>query len=363
METFVDSAMTKHVIGALTEVSTRLSEQQKQIESLLAEATANAVHILDETSKFEENHLRRLKEIEEVVAKQSLDRQSNTISVHSRLEMLQAQINDQLTNTMADLLKSKESEESETKVLRLKVEDASSGFKEQVSSQKSLIEASRLQTSTNASTIEASRAATETAVNKLPVNVETMKTEYSAKSKRRVKEVSKCISAMVDVVEDVNAQAQEVLKSQVDALDQQRNRQSEWTTTFGASLEEGQRQAEEETKQIDEQLERLVQDENVFATEEITKNIPTGQTPKRRTFKFGGHDSILRTRDPNVIVEEFEENYQLNDSILQAFDAEDLDNSISSDVSAATADSGRPGSRATSRDPVGGPRAALKPVN
>ena len=84
--------MTKHVIGALTEVSTRLSEQQKQIESLLAEATANAVHILDETSKFEENHLRRLKEIEEVVAKQSLDRQSNTISVHSRLEMLQAQV-------------------------------------------------------------------------------------------------------------------------------------------------------------------------------------------------------------------------------------------------------------------------------
>ena len=63
------------------------------------------------------------------------------------------------------------------------------------------------------------------------------------------------------------------------------------------------------------------------------------------------------------IVEEFEENYQLNDSILQAFDTKDLDNSISSDVSAATADSGRPGSRATSRDPVGGPRAALKPVN
>ena len=91
-----------------------------------------------------------------------------------------------------------------------------------------------------------------------------------------------------------------------------------------------------------------------------------GQTPKRRTFKFGGQDSILRTRDPNVIVEEFEENYQLSDSILQAFDAEDLDNSVSSDVSAATADSGRPGSRATSRDPIGaegGPRAAFKPVN
>lgn len=119
-------------------------------------------------------------------------------------------------------------------------------------------------------------------------------------------------------------------------------------------------------KQIDGQLERLVQNENVFVTEEIAKNTPTGQTPKRRTFKFGGQDSILRTRDPNVIVEEFEENYQLSDSILQAFDAEDLDNSVSSDVSAATADSGRPGSRATSRDPIGaegGPRAAFKPVN
>ena len=91
----------------------------------------------------------------------------------------------------------------------------------------------------------------------------------------------------------------------------------------------------------------------------------SGQTPKRRTFKYGGHDSILRTRDPNVIVEEFEEAYELSDSILHPYDADDLDNSISSDVSAATADSGRPGSRAASRDPVaiGGARAALKQIN
>ena len=68
-----------------------------------------------------------------------------------------------------------------------------------------------------------------------------------------------------------------MVKSQLEALDQQRVHQSEWTTNFGASLEEGRRKAEEELKQIDGQLERLVQNENVFVTEEIAKNTPTGE--------------------------------------------------------------------------------------
>ena len=92
LETYVDSAISKYVVNTLTEVSTRLAEQQKQIEQLLAETTENAVRILDESSKFEETHLRRLKEIENVVASQSVDRQKTTLAVHSDLETIQAQV-------------------------------------------------------------------------------------------------------------------------------------------------------------------------------------------------------------------------------------------------------------------------------
>jgi len=359
LETYVDSAMTKYFLNTLTDVSTRLSEQQRQIETLLSEATASAINILDKSAKFEETHLQKLKEIEEMAESQCQERQKTTLSTHSDLQNIQAQI----AKTLSALMKSKEDDESQTKVLRLKVDDASNGFSEDVSKHRSCVEDFKAQISSNSSSVESTRAAIESSVNQLPANVETVKTEYAAKSKRRFKEVSKAVSATIDVVEDVNAQAQEVLKSQVDAFDQQTKSQQQWTTTFSAAIEDEQKKSEEQLKQIDGHLARLVQDENVFVTEEISKNVPTGQTPKRRTFKFGGHDSILRTRDPNVIVEEFEENYQLSESILQPFDADDLDNSISSDASAATADSGRPGSRAASRDPVGVSRAALKPVN
>merc|ERR1711873_256677 len=58
----------------------------------------------------------------------------------------------------------------------------------------------------NANKVEQTRAAVESGVNQLPENVETMKTEYAAKSRRRFKDVSKAISATVDVIDDVNTQ-------------------------------------------------------------------------------------------------------------------------------------------------------------
>ena len=63
--------MTKYVVNTLTEVSTRLTEQQKQIERLLEKATASTAEVLDRTAKFETDHLERLKEIEEIVESQS----------------------------------------------------------------------------------------------------------------------------------------------------------------------------------------------------------------------------------------------------------------------------------------------------
>ena len=84
--------MAKYVISTLTDVSARLSEQQQQIETLLEAATANAVDVLDKSAKFEENHLRRLKEIEEAVGEQSDGRQKTTLSIHSDLENIQAQV-------------------------------------------------------------------------------------------------------------------------------------------------------------------------------------------------------------------------------------------------------------------------------
>ena len=67
------------------------------------------------------------------------------------------------------------------------------------------------------------------------------------------------------------------MKSQNEALDQQMSSQRQWTTTFGAAIEDQRREAAEGAERIDGQLERLVQDENVFATEEIAKNMPTGE--------------------------------------------------------------------------------------
>ena len=68
-----------------------------------------------------------------------------------------------------------------------------------------------------------------------------------------------------------------MLKSQCEALDRQSASQQQWTTTFNSTVEEQRQKSEDDLKEIDERLERLVQDENVFVSEEITKNVPTGK--------------------------------------------------------------------------------------
>ena len=84
--------MAKYVLATLTQVSARLTEQQLQIQTLLDNATANASEMLDKTAQFEEDHLRRLKEIEDIVGAQSADRQRTTMSMHADLEKVQAQV-------------------------------------------------------------------------------------------------------------------------------------------------------------------------------------------------------------------------------------------------------------------------------
>ena len=71
---------------------------------------------------------------------------------------------------------------------------------------RSSVEESKSQLVSNEAIVEESRAAVESNVKQLPDNVETFKTEYAAKSKRRFKDVSKSISSTVDVVDDVNTQ-------------------------------------------------------------------------------------------------------------------------------------------------------------
>ena len=70
---------------------------------------------------------------------------------------------------------------------------------------RSCFEEAKTEVSTNATTVESTRVGIESAVNELPAKAETLKTEYAAKSKRRIKEVSKSVSATIDVVEDVNS--------------------------------------------------------------------------------------------------------------------------------------------------------------
>jgi len=100
LETYVGSAMAKYVLATLTQVSARLTEQHLQIQTLLDNATANASEMLDKTAQFEEDHLRRLKEIEDIVGAQGADRQRTTMSMHADLEKVQAQI----AKTMAELM-------------------------------------------------------------------------------------------------------------------------------------------------------------------------------------------------------------------------------------------------------------------
>ena len=94
LETYVGSAMTKYVINTLTDVSTRLAEQQQQIQTLLEKATASTVEILDRTAQFETSHLERLKEIEDVVGAQSVERQRTTVALHADLQKVQAEVGD-----------------------------------------------------------------------------------------------------------------------------------------------------------------------------------------------------------------------------------------------------------------------------
>ena len=68
-----------------------------------------------------------------------------------------------------------------------------------------------------------------------------------------------------------------MLKSQFEALDRLTASQQQWTTHFSSTVETHRQEAEEDLKQIDGRLERLVQDENSFVNEEITKNVPTGK--------------------------------------------------------------------------------------
>ena len=68
-----------------------------------------------------------------------------------------------------------------------------------------------------------------------------------------------------------------MLKSQFEALDRLTASQQQWTTNFSSTVETHHQEAEEDLKQIDGRLERLVQDENNFVNEEITKNVPTGK--------------------------------------------------------------------------------------
>ena len=84
--------MAKYVINTLTDVSSRLAEQQQQIQTLLDRATASTVEILDRTAQFETSHLERLKEIENIVGAQSAERQRTTVALHADLEKVQAQV-------------------------------------------------------------------------------------------------------------------------------------------------------------------------------------------------------------------------------------------------------------------------------
>ena len=62
---------------------------------------------------------------------------------------------------------------------------------------------------TDAGNVEQSRATIVAAVDQLPDNVASFKTEYAAKSKRRLKDVTKSITSTNDVVDDVNTQVRE----------------------------------------------------------------------------------------------------------------------------------------------------------
>ena len=74
---------------------------------------------------------------------------------------------------------------------------------------RSSLEASKSQVVTDAGNVEQSRATIVAAVDQLPDNVASFKTEYAAKSKRRLKDVTKSITSTNDVVDDVNTQVRE----------------------------------------------------------------------------------------------------------------------------------------------------------
>ena len=62
-------------------------------------------------------------------------------------------------------------------------------------------------------------------------------------------------------------------------MDRQTSSNQQWTADISASVEEQSEKNQEDLKEVDGRLERLVQDENTFVSEEITKNPPTGNVP------------------------------------------------------------------------------------
>jgi len=348
LESFVNSFMTKHFLTAIDEVTARLAEQQTQLQTLLSTAVSDHESLLARSTAFESSHSERLAAIEADMTKEYEE------EARRRADS-DAIIKTQLEAALSQLLSGRAADEaaSETATQRLTQRLGQAKDHAVSNSQHNRTEAvashERL-TSIHAAT-EASRAAGTQAITQLPASVETLKVEYASKTKRRVKDVGKEIHSTIDVIDDVNTQAEEKLASHCAALDSQVSERQQWAATFEESVQSDTEQGKENMQAVEVQLNSLVTKENTLVNEDIAKNNPTGQTPKRKTFKYPGSDSILRSRDYNTIREEFQENYNLNDSIVNAYDP-DLNDSLTSDsaASCATADSGRPGSRAASRD-------------
>ena len=62
-------------------------------------------------------------------------------------------------------------------------------------------------------------------------------------------------------------------------MDRQTSSNQQRTADISASVEEQSEKNQEDLKEVDGRLERLVQDENTFVSEEITKNPPTSNVP------------------------------------------------------------------------------------
>jgi len=357
MENYLGSALVKYILNSVAEVGKNLTVQQQQIQTCLERTTASSESQLQRISQFEESHFSKLQDLNTLISAHHEERETAQKSVHSELDKVKQEVIDSFTKSMERIMSNQATDRSRTDVLTTKVRDEAQLFQKEMIEHKNSVESSKEQIRSDLESVESSRLLTENTIKQLPEDVDTLKSEYAIKAKRRCKDVTKTITSTINIVDDVNAQAQEVLKARCDEAAQKVDEQNAWSASMVSYWEEQRDQSRSAIAGVESQLSNLVREEATFVTEEILKNEPTGRTPKRKNFRYKGHDSILRTRDHNVIVEEFEGKYELSDSIINAHDI-CFDDSFTSDAaSTATADSGRPGSRDQSRDraPDGAP--------